>query len=143
MEWEEKFEKNLVTDGDCWAWTGYKSKGYGYLFIKGKSYAAHRLSWEIYNGSIPEGLIVRHKCKNKCCNPEHLELGTLADNQKDRIRDGTDDRGEKSKAAKLTATQVLEIRRRYYESQLDLAKEFNVCQGTISAIICRKNWKSI
>lgn len=88
----EKVEK---TDG-CWNWTacvlkGYKgfTGGYGLFGIGGKSFLVHRLSWEINNGRIPDGLCVLHTCDNrKCVNPEHLFLGTRGDNARDMVLKG-------------------------------------------------------
>lgn len=75
----------------CWEWTGTKDKdGYGKLSIGGrkvnggKIYTAHRLSWMLNYGVIPNGLWVLHRCDNPCCcNPKHLFLGTVKDNVDD------------------------------------------------------------
>lgn len=72
------------TDG-CWLWTGYTSTfGYGMMRFMGKSQNAHRLSWQVHRGPIPDGLSVLHKCDVPACvNPDHLFLGTQSDNMKD------------------------------------------------------------
>ena len=77
----------------CWNWTGsLNEKGYGLFRIggrKGKAEKAHRVSWEMFNGPIPENLHVLHLCDNrKCVNPEHLFLGTHQDNMKDMMTKG-------------------------------------------------------
>lgn len=71
---------------NCWIWKGRKDKdGYGILYIK-KNVKAHRYSWELKNGRIPEGFILCHKCDNtSCVNPDHLYIGTHLDNARDRI----------------------------------------------------------
>lgn len=79
----------------CWLWQGYTkspNKGnpwaypYGLFFYRGKHLNAHRVVWMLFNGPIPEGLVVRHKCDNPpCVNPNHLELGTHKDNTKDML----------------------------------------------------------
>ena len=142
---EERFWAKVNKNGadGCWGWTAYKNKGYGYIKIDGKMIRAHRYSWELINGPIPDGLMVRHKCRGLCVNPEHLELGTNKENQLDRIRDGTDDRGEKCVSAKLTNAQVLDIRSRVNQTQKSIAKEFNVGKSTINFIINRKRWAHI
>lgn len=74
----------------CWEWTGAKgARGYGNMSFNKKFYTAHRFSWEIHNGKIPNtdayhGNVVMHLCDNKLCvNPAHLSLGSQSDNIKD------------------------------------------------------------
>ena len=140
----ERFMNFVDKTDDCWYWIGSKNNyGYGKFYLQGKKWLAHRLMyWHCY-GELTEGLVVCHTCRNKCVNPEHFEEDTQSKNTADKVRDGTDARGEKHGSAKLTAAQVLEIRRRSTEKQCDLAKEFGVNYGTISAIINRQNWKHI
>ena len=140
---EERFWSKVDKSGDCWLWMASKREGYGKFKVDGKTMCAHRVSWILTNGAIPDGLLVRHKCRNQCVNPAHLELGTVKDNVGDRIRDGTNNNGEKHGMSKLTATQVLEIRRRAKEGSVKLAKEFGVCYQTISEIIHKKSWTHI
>lgn len=75
---------------DCWEWTaGCNRKGYGKFSLDGATRQSHRISWELANGQIPEGLCVLHRCDNPpCCNPAHLFLGTHADNHADRSLKG-------------------------------------------------------
>jgi hypothetical protein len=85
---EERFWSFVVKGPGCWQWTGWTNrKGYGEMG-RGRASEGHviasRVSWEIHNGPIPEGMIVRHKCDNPpCTNPDHLELGTHLDNVRD------------------------------------------------------------
>lgn len=143
---EERFWSNVIkTSGGCWLWTGScNERGYGRFKVEGKMMYAHRVSWLLAGNTIPEELILRHKCRSKnCVNPEHLETGTHAQNAADMIRDGTSTKGIKHPRAALTEEQVKEIRRRCTENQRLLGQEFGVDHATISDIILRKTWNHI
>jgi hypothetical protein len=141
---EARFLSHVEKTEDCWLWTGTTSRGYGKFWVNGKMDMTHRVAYELWNGPIPDGLCVRHKCRNThCVNPEHLETGTCAENQRDRIRDGTDMRGEKHRLAKLTADQVVEIRNRVNQSYSEIANEFGVSPSLIGLIVRRKQWTHI
>lgn len=85
-----KFWKNVKITDSCWEWQrGTNSKGYGAVKIQNKTYSAHRVSWTLFNGDIPEGMFVCHHCDNpKCVNPEHLFIGTQKDNMQDKCKKG-------------------------------------------------------
>jgi len=146
----------------CWWWTGAKSRGYGKLgrLENGRlvSLIAHRVSWAIHNGEIPDGMCVCHACDNpSCVNPAHLWLGTNADNTADKVSKGRQSRGEAhgrsartavprrgNYVTKLTEEQVLAIRseaRRGNNRQL--AARYGVSRYTLSDIVTRKSWKHI
>jgi hypothetical protein len=104
---------------------------------------AHRVSYEIEFGSIPDGLFVCHHCDNpECVNPSHLFIGTQLDNRRDAVKKGRTARGSKSASAKLNEADVRFIR--FWVSlgylQREIAKCFNVGQTTISAIVTGQNW---
>jgi hypothetical protein len=90
----DRFWARVQKSDGCWEWTGAvnsRNGGYGVIGISGsrKLTVTHRLSWEIHHGPIPDGLWVLHRCDNrKCCNPEHLFLGTHADNMRDMTAKG-------------------------------------------------------
>jgi hypothetical protein len=146
MERIQRFMRYVDKNPDgCWLWTGSTTPdGYGQFNNGGKILLAHRYLYQHYNGSIETGLEVRHKCRSRsCCNPEHLELGTRTENQRDRYRDGTDNTGTRNPFSKLTEQQVIQIRQRPTEKRRLLADEFNVSVRTIYAVINRELWKHI
>jgi len=131
----------------CWLWTAALShKGYGVLRYVGRWARAHRVSWKILRGPIPNGLHVCHKCDNRLCvNPDHLFLGTNDDNVADMIEKGRHLAGrrfgEQNATAKLTASKVAEIRRsRTIRSSRSLAREFGISHTTILRIWTGQYW---
>lgn len=142
---EERFWSKVNKTSECWLWTGSCNRdGYGGFRVEEKTIGAHRVSWLLAGNTIPDGLVVRHKCLSKnCVNPEHLETGTKKENSDDRLRDGTHQFGERNPSVKLTAEQVLQIRARSTENQRLLGEEFGVSRETISKIILRKTWSHL
>jgi hypothetical protein len=111
---------------------------------------AHRLSWELHFGPIPEGKCVCHHCDTPACiRPDHLFLGTPKDNTSDMINKGRRSplagfaSGEASPRAKLTASQVKEIRARCNESGPRLAVEYGVTSGTVYGIWRHRIWRTV
>lgn len=148
---KERFEKKIIKDdAGCWWWTAGKDhKGYGRFGIDGKTQLAHRVSYRLYVGEIPDGLYVCHHCDNpSCVRPDHLFLGTATDNMQDCKSKGRhryiqpDNSGEKNYHTKLTEEDVRTIRKMRADGarQIDLAKEFGVAPNTISAIVYYRNW---
>jgi hypothetical protein len=145
-------ENSKPNESGCWIWQKYKTKlGYGRLMLKGKVVMAHRASYECFIGPIPPGMSVCHGCDVRACvNPDHLWLGTQAENIKDMDNKGRrrsrDSRGEKSGLAKLTDEKVLEIRARHAVggvSQAGLSKEFGISKALTCLIINRQRWRHI
>jgi len=135
----------------CWEWTAsIKRNGYGQIGVrqpKPTMLDAHRASWMVHKGPIPKGMRVLHHCDVKACvNPEHLFLGTQADNVRDMIAKGrannaTRHRGEAHYAAKLTWEQVRAIRADT-RTQVVIAAEYGVRQSYISNIKLYRKWRN-
>lgn len=135
--WRKVYNVSFATDEDCWLWKGsVDTSGYGQIMDDNKRLQkAHRISWIIYKGPIPEGLIVLHQCDTPACiNPSHLRLGTKQDNATDR---DTKKRWRKGLGnTKLTNKAVLEIHSLYPKlTQAKLARRFRVDQTTISIVL--------
>ncbi len=144
-----KVGKDNLQDDACWTWTGAKTKyGYGYLGgTRGeKSRLAHRLSYELSVGPVPDGQCVLHRCDNPpCVNPAHLFLGTRADNNADRVSKGREanHKGENNGRAKLTQELARLVRkmRSGGASQQSIADVVGVAQTTVSRILRGELWK--
>lgn len=125
---------------ECWEWTaGCVKYGYGRIKINKKSYKAHRLAYEHFVGPVGD-LYVCHKCDNpKCCNPKHLFLGTVEDNNRDKAAKG------RTNVAKLTKEAVIEIRKLAFQgvSCRDLSKRYKVTRTTIRDTVKKKFWKHV
>jgi hypothetical protein len=145
-------EQKLLTKAQwingCLVWVGDRwPRGYGRIRHAGrKSYAAHRLMYELKHGPIAEGQVIRHKCDNPpCINPDHLELGSVKDNVADMFARGRANRasGERHGGAKLTIS-VLEIIRRRYRPRdpanglAALARELALSRATVAKVVHKR-----
>lgn len=138
----ERFLAFTVKGDGCWTWLGFSvgtkngaRQGYGMIRVGKTRVRVHRYAYEFYNGKIPFGMHVMHKCdNNKCVNPAHLKLGTNVDNIADKVAKRRTLFGEKQPHAKLSNSQVRLIRADKISLQRDLAKKFNVCRPLISLI---------
>ena len=140
------FLSKLDRSGDCWLWTGKLTRWpIGYAPFRGTY--AHRFSYELYYGPIPSGLQVLHKCDVRhCVRPDHLFLGTMVDNMRDRHRKGRDAKGENAGNSKLTASDVVAIRRNYVPrvvSQRLLAARYGVSQRAIGNVLAHRTYTEI
>lgn len=127
----------------CWLWTASVNRsGYGKATVDGKDLTAHRWSWLLHKGDIPNGLHVLHHCDVPgCVNPAHLWLGTNQENDADKRMKGRHFVQPIHREAKLTEDEVMEIRRlRGVETVVALGKRFGVHHSHISRVQRGKFW---
>lgn len=150
---EERFLQNISVNSSngCWEWTAGREKtGYGFFTVRSRKFRAHRFSYEMHKGEIPEGLLVCHSCDNpSCVNPDHLWVGTQKDNMEDKVRKGRSSFGELNGAAKYSAHQVRFIRRtisiygRKYGLNKKLGSRLNIKPCYIGEIARGLVWKKV
>jgi len=147
----------------CWNWTGNRDKGYGKFWWSGRSITASRFAYERFIGAIPAGMGVLHRCDNPACvRPDHLFVGTTADNTRDAIEKGRFDRfhlkharkaqGSENNRTKLTEAQVREIRAQYRKGRAPyaeatslrgLARAYGVTKYTIFSVLHGLTWRHL
>lgn len=154
---EEVFHSKILKDkskNGCWLYKticNVKTHGYGVIRAKGRILLAHRYSWELHYGAIPEGMQILHKCDiRNCVNPKHLFLGTNADNVADKIKKGRSNnaKGSATGMSKLNEDKVLKIKQTLLNmSTLNeyrkLAKKYKVSMVTITKIKYGESWKHV
>ena len=155
-----KFMANLPEDRDpekCWEWQGSRlmnSYGRLHLSIKytlpRKTVRTHRIAYELWVGEIPDGLFVCHHCDNPpCLNPDHLFVGTAADNIHDQMQKGRMGLGEDSARAILTEKQVVRAREIYAEGDRSwthiskIGREIGASYAATYAIVKNKTWRHL
>lgn len=160
--WRKVALPNTIGTNECWEWQGTKDKdGYGQLSYDGRLQRAHRVSYTIAVGPIPNGMQILHSCDNPpCVNPQHLRPGTPKENTQDAVirgrmargeRQGTHThpetvrRGEQHLKAKLTEAQVIEILAVPNGDHLQnsLSLQYGVDRCTINDIFKGRTWKHI
>lgn len=146
--------RTTKTAAGCWEWGGgSQSSGYGTISVGGTVRTVHRVSYELHHGAITEGALVMHQCDNRrCWNPEHLMLGSHADNARDMASKGRCSfqkqkpaplKGERNGQSKLTADEVAEIRQLVLDgfSQESIARVYGVRQNMVSRIHTGASWR--
>ena len=152
--WNQTTEERLMAKIDrkangCWEWQGClrgsKTHKYGVLCHQGKQDGAHRVSFRLFKGEIPEGMNVCHSCDNpRCVNPDHLFIGSDSANMSDMTAKGRHPYplGETHHRAKLTNDAVRAIRASA-QSHNQLARAYGVTKRTIINVRQRKVYDSV
>ena len=132
----------------CWIWTGCSSRSYGQISHQGRLKKAHRVSYELYVGPVPEGegyhgTCVCHVCDNTLCvNPAHLFLGTHSDNVRDMVEKDRQAKGEKLGMSKLTESDVIAIRADSRAERV-IAADYPINRSTVGAVRRREIWRHL
>jgi hypothetical protein len=144
---EERFWSKVDKSGECWLWTAYTSRGYGqFVLFHHHVIYAHRYSWELVHGPVPDGMVVCHHCDTPACvRPSHLFLGTHADNSKDMTIKKRQAWGIRQGSARLTPNDVQAIRTlcENGQSYMEVAFQFGVSPGHIRKIFLREKWRML
>lgn len=160
----ERFWSRVHKTDSCWLWSGAVTRGgYGKLRVgRQREEYAHRFSILLHGGQLPAGSVVCHRCDTRACvNPDHLFVGTHADNVRDmcakrrqasgerhglRVHPDRAARGANAGPSKLTDNAVIQIRARYQDgsvTQDELAREFNVSRRAVGSILSRRTWRHL
>lgn len=146
---EQRFWSRVALTADdqrCWEWQAGTGFGYGVTTVNGKITKAHRAAWFYVKGEMPK-LFLLHSCDNrKCVNPNHLREGTSQDNVDDMKSRNRQAKGESTNRTRLTASDVLEIRRRFKPRVVTtrmLADEYGLGMRTVFSIIHRETWRHL
>lgn len=143
---------DMKEQNKCWEWNrGLTSSGYGAIEFPGGMGLSHRIAYRLFYGAFDKTLLVCHHCDNrKCCNPNHLFLGTIQDNMKDAAMKGRTflgrKNGEENANSKLKKQDVMNIINRFKNektSYSSLSREYGVCANQIRDIILGKSWKKV
>ncbi len=146
------FSRKIDPITNCWEWTrGLRKDGYGKVHFKfdnkERTLGVHRASAHVFKDFdlFSEKQVLHHCDNRKCFNPDHLWIGTNAENKEDCVRKGRHSRGEAQGHSKLTNSQILEIRKEKLngETTVNLSKKYKVYQSHISSICRRKSWRHI
>lgn len=141
-----RFWSKVLVSGvtECWPWEGYiREDGTGQFKTPEGTKQSHRIAYQLVNGEIPPGLVVRHTCDNPtCCNPYHLLSGTHADNVSDRVLRNRSAVGERNGRAVLTEADVIKILDDPRVSN-QIGIDYGVDGATIRAIKTGKTWKTL
>ena len=124
---------------------------YGTITIDKRTHYVHRVAWELANGSIPDGMCVCHTCDNpRCINPDHMFLGTIADNLQDMTNKGRRAqlphlRGNQNGRAILDDADILDIRTRAASGEMyeSIAKRYDTAETNVGRIVRRETWRHI
>lgn len=137
-----------VPECGCWIWLSSTNKRYGQLNLRKSIVSAHRLSWQVFRGEIPEGMHVLHRCDvRECINPDHLYLGSDLENARDRVAHGTQNvpprmLGSNHPMALIDEVTAIEIKNAV-GTHTAISKRFGVSRSTVGHIKTGRQWSHV
>jgi hypothetical protein len=141
MDLKERFEAKVAKGpnaGDCWLWIGAFRNDYGAIRVNGNVEYAHRASWCIYRGEIPEGMILMHSCDNTACvNPDHLSLGIHKENTADAINKGRLIPFRPRRSTPLSVDEISALKRDYFGgvSASECCRKYVIAPKTLQRLL--------
>lgn len=146
---EERFHDSYIPEpmSGCWLWTGTSNtQGYGTFYANGRLHIAHRFSWELHNGPIPEGMLACHHCDTPpCVNPDHLFVGTHKDNAQDSLKKGRHSRanGDHWNRSSITWDDIPKIKELKEQGLTyeEIGKQYGVGPTCIYDICKNRSWR--
>lgn len=144
---EQRFWAKVEKTDTCWLWQGNVWHcGYGTIWRDGESKYAHRIAYELQNGPVPDGIHVCHRCDNPLCvRGDHLFLGTLHDNMKDKFQKRRHAKGERHGNSRLKSEDIREIISLVEagSTQAEVARKYGVDQSHVSRIVGGDSWSHL
>lgn len=133
---ERLMEKMTPAPNGCWEWTGgMRADGYGLVWFEGKAQRAHRIAYQVLKGPLDTKDVLCHKCDNrKCINPDHIFIGSRADNVRDAASKNRMPHGKSHWNATLSDAQIAMIRSIEGVTYTEIARQFGVAQSTVSRL---------
>jgi hypothetical protein len=142
----DRFESFVLPEptSGCWLWTGGATpSGHGHFWLRGKTKKAHRISYELKCGPVEDGKIICHKCDvPSCVNPDHLFVGSPADNSRDMVAKARQKKGVDVNTAKITPDAVRHIRAKVLTSR-EYCDLYGINYRSVWNIQTRKTWRHV
>lgn len=144
----DRFWSKVEKTDDCWLWQARKNeKGYGQFWLESKTRLAHRVSYQAYYGvTLRRDEVLLHRCDTPACvRPDHLKVGTVEENNEDKLRKGRQCRGSKVASSVFSEDEVMDIRelKALGFGVVEISRAYGVHHSTVGRILQKKNWTHV